>query len=355
MAAIVERPGGARKPGEAPDGDDAGGRSCDIPPVRRIAAVVAALLACGGKPVPADSKSSGRAELWFGGDVHLGPGGARALAPLAAAMRPADGIVNLEGPIDPRGDKDGGVVREPGALRLFNGAGTAKELAGSGIVAASIANNHADDAGPEGQVATAQALVRAGISPFGGKAQVAVLARGDLQIALAAYDLGAGVPPGLAAELAVTRQSGDVLAVSFHTTGQPLYLPEPPLREAADIALAAGAAVVVAHGTHSLAGAERRGAAVVAWGLGNVAFACDCTDEREALVLRVTLGKGGVESAALVPIDAGLRGAQARVAADPAPVLDLLTALGVSGTRGADRLELSLAPAKSAAAPASAP
>lgn len=357
-AAIVKGERGERKPRPPPGaspaagrgtGADAGGRACDIPPVRRIVAVVAALLACGCSPGSSDSKSGPRAELWFGGDVHLGPGGKRALAPLAAAMRPAGGIVNLEGPIDPRGEPDG-VIREPGAIRLFNGPGAAKELAEARILAATIANNHADDAGPEGQAETARALLRAGVSPFGGRAQVAVVQHGGLQIALSGHDLGAGVPPGLAKELEVTRQSGDVLVVSFHTAGPPLYLPEPPLREAAEIALAAGATVVVAHGSHTLAGAERRGRAVVAWGLGNVAFGCDCTDEREAVVLRVRLGKAGVETAELVPIDAGLQGAQARPAGDPAPVLDLLAALGVSGTRRADRIELT-----EATAPAPAP
>lgn len=333
-AAIVERERGERKPG-----GDAGEEPCDSPAVRRIAAVVAALLAC-RSPGPSDRGPSDRVELWFGGDVHLGPGGQRALAPLAAAMRPAAGIVNLEGPIDPRGEQGGGVLREGETIHLFNGPAAAKELADARILAASIANNHAGDAGPEGPAETARTLLRAGVSPFGGWAKVAVIERGGLQIALAGYDLGAGVPPGLASELKLTRLSGDALVVSFHTTGPPLYLPEPPLREAADIALAAGATVVVAHGSHTLAGAERRGDAVVAWGLGNVAFDCDCTDEREAVVLRVELDRSGVSSAALIPIDAGLHGAQARVAADPGPVLDLLVALGVQGTRRSDRIEL---------------
>ena len=69
-------------------------------------------------------------------------------------------------------------------------------------------------------------------------------------------------------------------------------------------------------------------------------FACDCTDEREALALRVRLGRGGVEAAALVPIDAGLGGAAAGPATEPAALLDLLAALGVTGRRAADRLEL---------------
>lgn len=307
--------------------------------VRALAAVVFVVLGCGaGRSDRSDPAVAPAVELWFAGDVHLGPGGAGALDGLAQAMGAASGVVNLEGPIDPRGAA--GVVREAGAIRLFNGTGTPAELARLGIAAAGIANNHAADAGPEGEAATAAALRAAGVAAFGGSAGVAVVERDGLRVALAGFDLGAEVPPDLPAALAAARGAGDVLVVGFHSTGPPLYLPEPPLRRAADLALEAGASVVVAHGTHSLAGAELRGPAVVAWGLGNAAFACDCTDEREALLLRVRLGRGGVESAALVPIDAGLAGAPARLAADPGAILDLLRAIGVQGRRDADRLTL---------------
>lgn len=332
-------PEGGDSPAPAQAAGDGAGGACDSAAVRGRLAWLLVLLACGRAPERAVAGPRAAAELWFGGDVHLGPRGPEALAPLAASMAPAIGIVNLEGPIDPRGAA-GGAVREAGALRLFNGPGAAAALASSGIAAAGLANNHDADAGPGGQERTARALVSAGVAPFGGSAGVAVVERGGLRVALAGFDLTAGAPAGLAAALADARAAGDVLAVSFHTTGPPLYLPEPPLREAAEQALAAGASVVVAHGSHTIAGAERRGAAVVAWGLGNVAFACDCTDEREALALRVRLGAGGVEAAALVPIDAGLAGEAARPAAEPAALLDLLAALGVTGRRAPDRLEL---------------
>lgn len=304
------------------------------------AALAAGAGACGAPPAPSDSRERApSAALWFVGDVHLGAAGQGALAPLGAALGPA-GVVNLEGPIDPRAAAGAAVVREPGALRLYNAPDAAAELAAAGVAAAGVANNHAGDAGPEGQEHTARSLRAAGVAAFGGAAGVAVLERGGLRIALAGFDLGAGVPPGLAAALADARAQGDVLAVSFHTTGPPLYLPEPPLREAAAAALAAGASVVVAHGSHAVAGAERRGPAVIAWGLGNAAFACDCTEEREGLALQVRLGPAGVESAALVPIDAGLQGAPARLAADPPALFELLGALGVQGRRVGERLEL---------------
>ncbi|MDC0673811.1 CapA family protein [Nannocystis radixulma] len=311
--------------------------------MRALLAIVSGALACGGGAGRSDRpavEAAPVAELWFAGDVHLGKGGAGALDELAGAMGGASGVVNLEGPIDGRGEQ--GVVREPGAIRLFNGTGAPGELARAGIVAAQVANNHAGDAGPEGQAATAAALRAAGVAPFGGVAGVAVIERGGLRVALAGFEVGEAVPAELPAALAAAREAGDVLVVGFHRTGPPLYLPEPPLRQAAELALEAGAAVVVAHGSHSLAGAELRGPAVVAWGLGNATFACDCTEEREALALRVRLGRGGVESAALVPIDAGLSGQPARQAADPGAVLDLLQAIGVRGRRETDRFTLAL-------------
>lgn len=303
-----------------------------------VAAGLSALMACGAAPVSSDMSErtdDGAAELWFAGDVHFGIAANAALGPLAAAMTGADGVINLEGPIDARAEA--GWVRAGGAIRLYNGPGTSAALRAAGVAAAGVANNHAADAGPEGQAATAAALRAEGIEAFGGAAGVAVLSRGGLRVALAGFDLTDGVPPDLRAQLHEARAAGDVLAVSFHTTGPPLYLPEPPLRAAADLALEAGAAVVVAHGSHSLAGAEVRGRAVVAWGLGNAVFSCDCTDEREGLVLRVRLGKAGVEAAALLPIDAGLMGEAARPAADPGPVLDLLAALDAAGRRAGDR------------------
>lgn len=297
-----------------------------------LALLVLPALGCGEAPPPV-------VELWFAGDVHLGGGGADVLRPLGAAMAPALGVVNLEGPIDPRAPASG-TLRGPGALRLLNGPATPPALAAAGVVAAGLANNHALDAGPEGQDLTIRSLQTAGVLAFGGPAGVATLERAGLRVALAGFEVERAGPDAIAAGLTRWRDAGEVLVVSLHTSGAPLYLPEPPLRAAADAALAAGASVVVAHGSHSLAGAERRGAAVVAWGLGNAAFACDCTDEVEGLALRVRLGAGGVEAAALVPIDAGLGGAPARGAADPDAVLDLLTAIGVAGRRGADRLEL---------------
>jgi poly-gamma-glutamate synthesis protein (capsule biosynthesis protein) len=138
------------------------------------------------------------------------------------------------------------------------------------------------------------------------------------------------VPPTLRTELAAARRRGDVLVATFHVTGPPMYLPRPELVDAVAIALEAGATVVAAHGTHELARVERRGRAVIAWGLGNLAFACACTDEQSGAVLEVALGPDGAREAAIVPIDAGLAQGAAHAAGDPALTFELLEALGSS-------------------------
>lgn len=103
------------------------------------------------------------------------------------------------------------------------------------------------------------------------------------------------------------------------------------MEAAVEAALAAGATVVAAHGTHQLARVERRGRAVIAWGLGNLAFACACTDETDGLLLRVELDADGAAlRAAVVPVDAGLRGEAVRPAREAALVFDLLESLGSS-------------------------
>jgi hypothetical protein len=263
------------------------------------------------------------ARLWIGGDVFLGMGGRGALTGIPAMVGGAPGLVNLEGPVG-----NGGAGGQP--LRLTHALRVLAELRAAGVAAAGIANNHARDAGPDGAAATVRGLAAVGVQAAGGPAGAAHLAIGGLRIIVTAHDLGAGVPERLREELAAARRRGDVLIATFHVTGPPTYLPRPELVNAVAIALDAGAAVIAAHGTHELARVERRGRAVIAWGLGNLTFACACTDEESAALLEVALGPDGVGEAWIIPLDAGLGDAAARAAADPSLTFELLQALGSS-------------------------
>lgn len=286
-----------------------------------VMALLAALLV-GCKRAP-----SGPVELWIGGDVHVGQGTGEGLAPLSSALLGASGIVNLEGPVG-----DSREMGEGEGPRLANAPSALPALRAAGVRVAGIANNHAADRGPAGPLETAEALRRAGILPAGAPSGPAVLTVHGRRVVIAAHDLAGGVPAGMAEELGAARALGDVLIATFHVTGPPSYLPRPELRAAVDAALAAGARVVAAHGTHALGPVERREGAVIAWGLGNLLFACDCTDEVDGAILRVSID-GEVVSARIIPIDAGLRGAAAGPGHNPGLLLDLFEALGSSPLR----------------------
>jgi hypothetical protein len=278
----------------------------------RLLVVILLLAGCGGDLAPA--------ELWLGGDAHVGARLEGRLAPLAEIVGGTAGVVNLEGPA-------GDGAEASSERRLVNAPGALAELRAAGVRAVGIANNHAGDLGPAGPAGTARAARAAGLAPVGPTG--AVLEVGGLRVVVTAHDLGGGVPAHLAAELAAARARGDALVATFHVTGPPSYLPRPELRAAVDVALAAGARVVAAHGTHAVAAVERRGDAVIAWGLGNLVFACDCSREDEGLILRSIPRRGRV-AAEVVPIDAGLGAAPARPSAQAPLVLELLESLGSS-------------------------
>jgi poly-gamma-glutamate capsule biosynthesis protein CapA/YwtB (metallophosphatase superfamily) len=305
------------------------GRSA--PAARPIAAAIAILAIFAALPriLPQDQQKP--AELWLGGDVSLGDGGSGQLRGISGIVQGAAGIVNLEGPVAARSRLAGG------GLRLWNSPAALDELSGLNVKVAGIANNHAGDAGRNGPRHSVDALLEHGILPAGRPAGVALLEVNGSVIAVTAHDLTRGVPPDLAQELELAKRQAvvagvvrpvDVLIATFHVTGPPSYLPRPELREAVEIALRAGAEVIVAHGTHALGPVERRGNKVIAWGLGNLAFACDCTAEREAILLRISLHRGQLVKAEVLPIQAGVNGSAALPSADPGAIFDLLEAIG---------------------------
>jgi poly-gamma-glutamate capsule biosynthesis protein CapA/YwtB (metallophosphatase superfamily) len=264
------------------------------------------------------------ADLWLGGDVNLGDGGSGQLQGIFGIVQGAAGIVNLEGPVAARR----GLKRS--GLRLWNAPQALAEVRASNVNVAGIANNHSTDSGAQSLKQTAEQLRRHSILPAGGPAGSAVMDVSGISIAVTAHDLTHGVPPNLATELAGARRRANVLVATFHVTGPPSYLPRPELKRAVEIAYRAGALVIAAHGTHAIGPVERRRHAVIVWGLGNVAFACDCTSEQDAILLRVQLEPGRVLSAEVVPIQAGINNGRAMPSNDAKGIFDLLEAIGSS-------------------------
>ncbi|HNG94892.1 MAG TPA: CapA family protein [Acidobacteriota bacterium] len=262
-------------------------------------------------------------DIWLGGDVHLGKGNTNVLAPLKSITHNATGIINLEGAVAETSSLREGIV-------LLNAPHRLAILKEAGVAVAGVANNHAQDAGDQSLVHTVEQIRMAGLLPVGEMAGTAVFERERMRLVVSAHDLTGGVPPRLAEELRRARAQGDILIATFHVTGPPSYLPSRELKQAVDIALSAGAQVIAAHGSHLPGPIERRGPAVILWGLGNLVFDCDCTAEKDALVARITFDQGQVIKAQVFPIEAGLNGAPARLSANPAGMFELLTAIGSS-------------------------
>lgn len=294
-----------------------------------LGAVALVVLVAGPRGSP---RASGKHVVVLGGDLHVGaaaPFATVVLAKLRDEIAGASVVVNLEGPVSGAAS-----TTSDGIVVLANAPEFLPGLHDAGVRVAAIANNHARDAGPASSAETVAALRRAGILPAGLEAAAATFDTEGGRIVVTAHDLGSGVPPSLRADLRRARAGGaGTLIATFHVTGPPLYLPVPALKSAVAIALEEGAVVVAAHGTHALGPVERRGDRVIAWGLGNLAFACACTEETDALLLRVTISGGTVTRAEVIPIDAGLRGAFPVPASDPAAILDLLAAIGSTPIR----------------------
>ncbi len=277
---------GSSAPGELSEGRDASGSGAELPSERA------------GETV----------DLWIGGDLHWGEGGPEVLEPLRSLVPSGSiGVLNLEGPIGDRpSDRVPAAAGE--APILSNGEAVPARLREIGVAVVGIANNHADDLGATGRGRTIEVLRAARVEPAGGDAGTAIVEHGGLKLAVSAHYLRPGEPVDLGEELRAARAGVDHLIATFHVDAPPSYLPSAELRAGVAQAVEAGATVVAAHGSHALARVERRGPAVIAWGLGNLAFACRCTDEVDAGILRVGLRGGELALAEWIPIAAGLDG-----------------------------------------------
>lgn len=278
-------------------------------------------VACSTREEKAPSAAKEPMALFVGGDVHLGHGRSAPLFEgLEETLGDRVGVVNLEGPVgaEPAASPD------PKIVRLANAADALPLLSHARIRVAGVSNNHADDRGESSRDRTIAAVEAAGLFAA-HEARPAIIDAGGLRVAVVALDLRSKDPD--AGVLESARAGADVVIATFHVTGPPSYVPRPELRRAVDIALEAGATIVASHGTHAIGPVERRGDAVIAWGLGNLTFNCACTEEIDGALLLVTADGKGVE-AAIAPIDAGLGGRPARPATNPALMFELLTAIG---------------------------
>ncbi len=208
-------------------------------------------------------------------------------------------IGNLEGTFTDRGERADKyyTFRAPPAL--------AQSLRDAGFDAVSLANNHALDFGPVGLADTVDTLDALGVAHFGAGTDAAEAAQPltvevrGVRVALLGFSavrssvFATASRPGVAeatvdaVEAAVTAAAAesDAVVVVFHFGTE--YDPEPTgeQRALAHAAVDAGATLVVGHHAHTLQPWERRGEALILYGLGNFVFDLDREDLQ-------TLGEG---------------------------------------------------------------
>ena len=231
-------------------------------------------------------------------------------------------IANLESAL--------GDVGEPAAKRypFRSPPETAESLAIGGVDLVSLANNHAQDYGPEALLQGIDLLHAAGVATVGGGAnetaahaphiaeinglKVAFLGYVNVPIeAVTNFDTqswsATADAPGLAwadparvsADVAAIRPEVDLVVVILHSGYEYIEEPSEPQVAAARAAVDAGADLVVGHHAHILQGIHRYNDGVIAYGLGNFLFNID--GPPETAILNVWLDQNGVRQLELLP------------------------------------------------------
>ncbi|MBP7865161.1 MAG: CapA family protein [Acidobacteria bacterium] len=280
----------------------------------------------------ADRPSSGHVSFAAVGDVLFDravrntletAGGDRLFDGVKRALAGVElGVCNLECPLcDPACGR-----ALPKRIRFRGDPGMAAVLRRAGFTAAVVANNHAIDWGREGFAETLRHLEAAGLTPVGGGPDLETAFRpawfraGGLRVALfgCLAFLPEGFPPAvdrpgpavldldrLEAEIRRARERADAVVVSFHWGPEGSAVPDSRQREWARRVVDAGADLVIGHHPHVLQPIEHYRGALILYSLGNFLFDNRRPDQRETVIFRCGLRRGGIEGPRLVPVVLG--------------------------------------------------
>lgn len=223
-----------------------------------------------------------------------------------------------------------GDIGEPAYKRypLRSPPEAAQSLALAGVDLVSLANNHAQDFGPESLLQGIELLQEAGVATVGGGANdtaahaphivdinglkvaflgyvhvpVEGLTHFDTQSWTATADapgLAWADPERIRADIDAIRPEVDLVVVHLHSGYEYIEEPSEPQVAAARAAVDAGADLVIGHHAHILQGIHNYRDGVIAYGLGNFVFNID--GPPETAILNVWLDQNGVRQLELIP------------------------------------------------------
>jgi hypothetical protein len=248
----------------------------------------------------AQEQSSGGLKVAAAGDIMMGTenalppdGGTGFFKEVAPYLKDRDLVIgNLEGPLTDRGAPTKTIV--PGRSYCFRTPPAyGRFLKEAGFTALSLANNHANDYGPEGRAQTVEVLENLGLAQAGAPGQVSVFKAGQREVAFLALAPNRGCQnindiPGAVNLVKKTLKENPkrLVFVSFHggaegtahmvlPHGPELYLGENrgDLIKLAHALIDAGAAAVIGHGPHVPRALEIYKNHLIAYSLGNFATA----------------------------------------------------------------------------------
>jgi len=270
--------------------------------------------------------------LWFGGDVHVDSDPHTRLSVLSTLVKGGVGFINLEAPVG----ENAGSKRRGGKIQLTNHPGILPTLANAGVKVVGLENNHRLDHGEQGYALTRKFIEDAGLRAHDRRHSVTLDVQGIKVGYISRWLDEDDALDDLREELGALRPKVDILIASYHVNSRS-YLTSPRAKDFEAIAADQHVDLVVGHGSHRFGPAYRRGTMLVAHGLGNLLFDCECTKEREALLLQVHWASKGVVEAKLIPIEAGLLGKPLNASSDAERTLRHLKALGTPlKTRGTE-------------------
>jgi poly-gamma-glutamate capsule biosynthesis protein CapA/YwtB (metallophosphatase superfamily) len=257
------------------------------------------------------------------GDINLGdvPGQAiEANGPrypwqsVGAELSGADiAFGNLECVVSKRGEpfpKQFNFRAAPGAL-----AGLRRH---SGLDVLNLANNHVGDYGPQGTIDTVRGVERLGMKAVGAGPDLRralapqIVERLGLKVGFVGFSeilpiefAAAPGRPGTAwadpnsikrAVRAAARQA-DIVVATFHWGIEKQTLETARQRELAQVAIDAGAQLVIGAHPHTLQPVRRQGPALIAFSLGNFVFGAASSDTSSTGILELDLTAEGVSAA----------------------------------------------------------